>query len=62
MADVGEWAQRDEYYWTGPGGWTICRVFAQARWQFEVWAGSGTRHGMEASLAKAIQLYERIKS
>lgn len=47
MADVTDWQQRDEYYRAGPGGWTICRVFAQNRWQYEVWAANGTRHGME---------------
>lgn len=31
MAEV-EWTQRDDFYWQGPPGWTICRVFAQARW------------------------------
>jgi hypothetical protein len=61
MADVGEWSQRDEYCWARPGGWTICRVFVQSRWQFEVWAANGTRHGMEPSLAAAIGLYEKIK-
>ncbi|MEB6663857.1 hypothetical protein MXL91_20545 [Achromobacter ruhlandii] len=61
MADVTDWQQRDEYYWAGPGGWTICRVFAQNRWQYEVWAANGTRHGMEPSLVAAILLYDRVK-
>ncbi len=45
----------------GPGGWTICRVFAQNRWQYEVWAANGTRHGMEPTLAAAITLYDKVK-
>lgn len=61
MADVTDWQQRDEYYWAGPGGWTICRVFVDGRWQHEVWAANGTRHGMEPTLAKAILLYDKVK-
>lgn len=45
----------------GPGGGTICRVYVNHSWQFEVWSSAGTRYGMEASLAKAIQLYEHVK-
>lgn len=61
MDEVAESQQRDEYYWAGPGGWTICRVFVDNRWQYEVWATSGTRHGMEPSLAAAITMYGRVK-
>ncbi len=56
MADVTDGQQRDE-----PGCWTICRVFGQNRWQYEVWVASGTRHGMEPSLAAAITLYDKVK-
>lgn len=61
MADVTDWQQRDEYYWAGLGGWSICRVFAQNRWQYEVWAANGTRHGMEPTLAAAITFYDNVK-
>ncbi|WP_202730568.1 hypothetical protein [Achromobacter xylosoxidans] len=61
MADVTDWQQRDEYYWAGPGGWTICKVFAQNRWQYEVWGANGRRHGMEPTLAAAITLYDKVK-
>lgn len=61
MAGAADWQQRDEYYWAGPGGWTICRVFVDGRWQHELWAANGTRHGMELTLAKAIQLYDEVK-
>jgi len=36
-------------------------VFAQNRWQYEVWAANGTRHGMEPTLAAAITLYDKVK-
>lgn len=61
IADAMDWQQRDEYYWAGPGRWTICRVFAQNRLQYEVWAANGTRHGMEPSLAAAILLCDKVK-
>ncbi len=54
MADVTDWQQRAEYYCAGLGGPTICRVFAQNRWQYEVWAANGTPHGMEPSPVAAI--------
>ena len=31
-----DWQQVDEYFWSGPGGWTICRVFVDGAWQFEL--------------------------
>jgi len=61
MVDAADWQQRNESYWLGPGGLTICRVFVDNRRQHELWAANGTRHGMEASLAQAIHLYERVK-
>lgn len=61
MADVTDWQQRDDYYCAGPGGWTICKVFAENRWQYEVWAANGTRLGMGPSLAAAIMLYDKVK-
>lgn len=61
MADEADWQQQDDYYWVGPGGWMICRVFVDGRWQHEVWAANGTRQGMEPTLAKAILLYDKVK-
>ncbi|KGD92108.1 hypothetical protein JL37_15770 [Achromobacter sp. RTa] len=61
MAEV-EWTQRDEYYWQGPPGWTICRVFVEGSWQYELWfsrGGGGTIYGMRASLGAAQDLYEQ---
>ncbi|QCS64693.1 hypothetical protein EC609_20775 [Achromobacter denitrificans] len=58
MANI-EWIQRDEHYWQGPPGWTICRVFVDGMWQYELWfsRGGGTIYGMRASLAAAQDLY-----
>jgi hypothetical protein len=60
MTDVTDWQAMDDYYWDGPGGWRICRVRADHRWQFELWSGNGTRYGMEATFAAALVLYDRV--
>jgi len=26
VAKDADWVQKDDYYWQGPDGWTICRV------------------------------------
>lgn len=62
MADATQWEQMDDYYWDGPGGWRICRVRVDHRWQYELWGANGTRHGMEPSLAAAIVLFDRVKA
>lgn len=36
-------------------------VLVDRRWQYELWAGNGTRHGMELSLVGAIEFYDRVK-
>src|SRR3546814_3338475 len=54
-----EWQERDEYYWTGPGGWTICRVYVDGVWQHELWSPAGTRIGLWASFALAAAEYAR---
>lgn len=62
MADAAEWVQRNEYYWTGPSGWTICRVFVDGMWQYELWFSrgeGGTIYGMRASLAAAQELFNQ---
>lgn len=61
MTDV-EWTQRDNYYWQGPSGWTISRVFVDGMWQYELWfsrGGGGTIYGMRASLEGAQELYQQ---
>lgn len=63
MGDGVEWIQRDAYYWQGPPGWTICRVFVDAMWQYELWhsiSDSSLRHGMRASLEGAQELYRQV--
>lgn len=62
MADTVEWVQRNEYYWAGPPGWTICRVFIDGMWQYELWfsrGDGGTIYGMRASLAAAQELFNQ---
>ena len=62
MADAAEGVQRNEYYRTGPSGWTICRVFVDGMWQYELWFSrgeGGTIYGMRASLAAAQELFNQ---
>ncbi|PQZ67644.1 hypothetical protein CQ050_17420 [Achromobacter sp. MYb9] len=62
MADAGEWMQKGDYYWQGPPGWTICRVYVEGMWQYELWFSHGDRgtlYGMRASLAAAQDLYKQ---
>ncbi|GAB3107556.1 hypothetical protein GCM10027288_17930 [Bordetella tumbae] len=54
-----DWQQVDEYYWSGPGGWTICRVFVNGGWIFELWSGGECR-GSRASLEGAVALQQQI--
>ena len=57
-----DWTQRDDYYWQGPAGWTISRVFVDGMWQYELWfsrGGGGTIYGMRASLEGAQELYQQ---
>lgn len=65
MTDA-DWTQRDDYYWQGPPGWTICRVYVDGMWQYELWfsrGDSGTIYGMRASLAAAQDLYtQKLKA
>ena len=61
MADATQWEQMDDTTGTA-GGWRICRVRVDHRWQYELWGANGTRHGMEPSLAAAIVLFDRVKA
>ncbi|MBO9332859.1 hypothetical protein GHR37_27335 [Achromobacter xylosoxidans] len=57
-----EWVQRDDFYWQGPPGWTICRVFVDGMWQYELRfsrGDAGTIYGMRGSLAAAQDLYQQ---
>ncbi|WP_033839545.1 hypothetical protein [Bordetella bronchiseptica] len=62
MVDAAAWQQRDEYYWSGPPGWTICRVWVDGGYQHELWQSRGdvgTLVGSRATLAAAQGLYEQ---
>lgn len=63
MADSVEWVQRDAYYWAGPPGWTICRVYVDGMWQYELWfsrGDSGKLYSMRASLEGAKAVYDQV--
>ncbi|ETH01035.1 hypothetical protein AZ19_2006 [Bordetella bronchiseptica E012] len=50
----------DDYCWVGPPGWTICRVWLDGSYQYELWfsrGDAGTIYGMRASLEGAQHLY-----
>ncbi|WP_287144574.1 hypothetical protein [Achromobacter sp.] len=51
----------DDYYWAGPAGWTICRVWVDGRYQHELWhtrGEAGRLIGMRASFEAAIALFD----
>jgi len=57
-----EWRQVDEYYWQGPPGWTICRVWVNGGYQHELWLSRGDTCrlvGSRSSLAAAVELFEQ---
>lgn len=60
MTAVIEWRQWDDYYWSGPPGWTICRVWISGTYQFELWhssEGAQRRIAARPSLSDAQALY-----
>lgn len=34
------WKQIDPYYWSGPDGWSICKVIQNGDDYYELWQGS----------------------
>lgn len=42
---MSTWIKESPYHWTGPAGWTICRVVINGRDTFELWQGSGRESG-----------------
>lgn len=57
-----EWRQVDDYYWQGPAGWTICRVWASGGYQHELWhtrGDNGRLVGAGKTLAAAVALFEK---
>jgi hypothetical protein len=58
---TSKWQQADDYYWTGPSGWTICRVFVDGVWRYELWrAADPVAAGSRPSLDAAQMLYESL--
>lgn len=58
LADT--WRVMDEYYWAGPMGWTICRVWVDDSFQYELWWSRGEdsrRIGTRRSLSAAQQMH-----
>lgn len=54
--------QRGNYCWQGPAGWTICRVYVEGMWQYELRFSRGDNgmiYGMRASLAAAQDPYKQ---
>lgn len=61
MSNPDDWRRMDDYYWEGPPGWTICRVWVDGRYQHELWhsrGDSGRLIGMRASFDAALALFD----
>lgn len=56
------WQQKDDYSWSGPKGWTICRVYVFGQWRFELWppADAAMHVGWRSSFEAAQVLYREI--
>ncbi|MCD0501874.1 hypothetical protein [Bordetella petrii] len=63
MSDsMAEWRQGDDYYWAGAPGWTICRVWLDGAYRYELWhtrQGVACLVGSRASMQGTIALYEQ---
>ncbi|CAB3647450.1 hypothetical protein [Achromobacter pestifer] len=59
-----EWRKVDDYYWSGPPGWTICRVWLQGRYRHELWQSEGQPRlvGTGETFADAQRLYIELKA
>ena len=62
MAKEGEWKQMDDYYWQGPDGWTICKVFLPGRIEvYEICKpGAPVFLDSRPTLAEAIKRYAEL--
>lgn len=60
--DSIEWREKTQYSWSGPQGWTICRVYVFGQWRFELWppADAAMHVGWRASFEAAQALYREI--
>lgn len=57
------WREADDWYWAGPEGWTIFRVFVGNAWLYELWkAGYAGRVTTANSLADALKQHETFNS
>lgn len=55
------WRQGDDYYWTGAPGWTICRVWLEGSYRYELWHskdGVDDLVGSRASFQGVVALFE----
>jgi len=57
-----EWRQLNQHAWAGPGGWTICKVFANGDWRYELWSPGeqGRIEGARATPEGAQALYDQL--
>ena len=55
------WRAADDWYWAGPDGWTICRVFVGGAWIYELWRpGQAGRGAAATSFTDALKQYEAL--
>lgn len=59
-----DWEQKNEWYWQGPDGWTICRVITPGHVErFAIWRPNGPEwEDLVPSLAGAIKRHAELIS
>ena len=46
MSAPVEWVQQNPFYWSGPQGWTICRIVMGNSERYELWRTLGEKSGL----------------
>jgi hypothetical protein len=64
VAKQADWEQKDDWYWAGPGGWTICRILLKdGAERYEIWQpGKQVPDDARPTLAAAVKRYAEIAS
>ena len=51
------WKQVDPYYWSGPDGWSICKVIQEGEDSYELWHGGKA----SVSIAKTLKAAQKAQ-
>lgn len=61
MAGKAAWEKKDDWYWLGPDGWTICRMRVRDDDKFMLWcSGEGGPRAMLDTFDAAVKHYDKI--